>query len=116
MAVDCAQPHVLADWWAEALGWEVEPQDEAFIRSMIAQGFATEADTAHHNGSLVWREGAAIGTEIDGSTRRIFFHLSMKRAFGPACATACRKTSSDKRLPPALRVRSSGTLSGGRVG
>ena len=21
---DCADPHTLADWWADALGWEVE--------------------------------------------------------------------------------------------
>jgi len=24
-AVDSSQPHVLADWWAETLGWVVEP-------------------------------------------------------------------------------------------
>lgn len=61
VVIDCASPHELADWWAETLGWEVEPQDESFIRSMIDQGFATEADTIVHNGSLVWASGAAIG-------------------------------------------------------
>jgi hypothetical protein len=60
IAVDSSQPHVLADWWAETLGWVVEPSDEAFIRKMIAEGHATEADTMTHNGALVWREGAAI--------------------------------------------------------
>ncbi|HZB21826.1 MAG TPA: VOC family protein, partial [Blastococcus sp.] len=25
IAIDCAAPHDLADWWAEALGWQVEP-------------------------------------------------------------------------------------------
>ena len=54
IAVDCKNPHELADWWAETLDWAVEPQDEAFIRSMIAQGFATEAETMTHNGKLVW--------------------------------------------------------------
>jgi hypothetical protein len=29
IVVDCRDPHALADWWAEALGWEVEPSDEA---------------------------------------------------------------------------------------
>ena len=24
VVVDCADPHALADWWAEALGWQVE--------------------------------------------------------------------------------------------
>lgn len=60
IAVDCADPHTLADWWAETLDWSVEPSDPAFIRSMIAQGYATEAETKEHNGSLVWRAGAAI--------------------------------------------------------
>ncbi|MEV4538308.1 VOC family protein [Asanoa sp. NPDC049518] len=60
VTVDCAEPHVLADWWAEALGWEVESQDEAFIRRMVEQGHATEDETARHNGALVWKSGAAI--------------------------------------------------------
>lgn len=57
---DSKDPHVLADWWAEALRWEVESQDEAFIRSMIEQGHATEEETTTHRGRLVWRAGAAI--------------------------------------------------------
>lgn len=51
---------MLADWWAETLEWVVEPQDEAFIRSMVEQGFATDEETTTHNGKLVWRTGAAI--------------------------------------------------------
>ena len=57
---DSADPHALADWWAETLGWEVEPSDEAFIRRMIDEGHATDSDTKVHNGTLVWKEGAAI--------------------------------------------------------
>jgi hypothetical protein len=60
VVIDCARPHVLADWWADALGWEVEPSDEAFIRRMIAEGHAGESDTITHHGALVWKEGAAI--------------------------------------------------------
>jgi hypothetical protein len=60
IAVDASEPHVLADWWAETLGWVVEPSDEAFIKKMIAAGYATDDDTITHNGILVWREGAAI--------------------------------------------------------
>ena len=60
VVVDSADPHTLADWWAELLGWEVEPSDEAFIRKMIAEGYATEADTTTHRGVLVWATGAAI--------------------------------------------------------
>ena len=77
IAVDCKNPHELADWWAETLEWAVEPQDEAFIRSMIAQGFATEAETKLHQGKLVWGAGAAIRPpeELDSPSpeRRILF-------------------------------------------
>ena len=77
IAVDCRNPHELADWWAETLEWAVEPQDEAFIRSMIAQGFATEAETKRHHGKLVWGAGAAIRPpeelEAKPPARRILF-------------------------------------------
>ncbi len=78
IAVDAAEPHALADWWAETLGWVVEPSDEAFIRKMIAAGYATDEDTITHNGAMVWRDGAAIRhpDELIGGTRpRILFQL-----------------------------------------
>ncbi len=73
---DSADPHALADWWAETLGWEVEPSDEAFIRRMIDQGYASEDDTTIHRGVLVWKEGAAI-RHPDGLQRgpRVLFQL-----------------------------------------
>lgn len=78
VTIDSANPHTLADWWAYALGWEVEPSDEAFIRRVIAEGHATDDDTTTHRGSLVWKEGAAIrhpeGTAT-GSRKRILFQL-----------------------------------------
>ena len=76
VAIDCGQPHALADWWEETLGWTVEEQDEAFIRKMIAEGYATADDTASHNGRLVWATGAAIrhpdGPD-GGQRKRILF-------------------------------------------
>jgi len=78
VVVDAARPHDLADWWAEALGWVVEPSDPDFIRRMIAEGHATEADTTTHRGVLVWRDGAAIrhpdGPER-GERKRVLFQL-----------------------------------------
>ena len=76
VTVDCADPHALADWWAETLGWQVEPQDEAFIRQMISAGHAAESDTMLHHGALVWKEGAAI-RHPDGMQRapRVLFQL-----------------------------------------
>jgi len=57
---DAQRPHALAGWWAETLGWQVEQQDEDFIRRMVEQGQASEGDTARHGGRLVWAAGAAI--------------------------------------------------------
>lgn len=77
VAVDAARPHELADWWAQTLGWVVEPTDEAFIRQMIAQGHATEDDTITHHGALVWKTGAAIGHPggRDSGRSRLLFQL-----------------------------------------
>lgn len=78
VVIDTADPHGLAEWWADALGWVVEPSDEEFIRKMIAEGYATEDDTTKHKGVLVWREGAAIrhpeGPER-GPRKRVLFQL-----------------------------------------
>lgn len=78
VTVDCADPHALADWWADTLGWVVEPSDEAFIRRMIAEGYATDDDTKTHDGVLVWKEGAAIrhpDGPMKGHGKRILFQL-----------------------------------------
>ncbi|MEQ4305417.1 VOC family protein [Plantactinospora sp. B6F1] len=73
---DSADPHTLADWWAETLGWQVEPSDEALIRRMLDQGHATEDDTRTHHGVLVWKAGAAI-RHPEGVRRapRVLFQL-----------------------------------------
>lgn len=65
---------MLADWWSDALGWRVEPSDEAFIRRMIAEGRAGEDDATTRHGVLVWREGAAIvhPEGLDGAPRILF--------------------------------------------
>jgi uncharacterized glyoxalase superfamily protein PhnB len=60
VVVDSTDPHTLADWWAETLGWEVEWQDPAFIQRMVDEGHATTDQTTVHRGSLVWAVGAAI--------------------------------------------------------
>ncbi|HEY3976778.1 MAG TPA: VOC family protein [Streptosporangiaceae bacterium] len=60
VTVDAARPHDLADWWAQALGWEIEPVDASFVRKMIAEGHATPDETLVHHGALVWAAGAAI--------------------------------------------------------
>lgn len=73
---DSADPHALADWWAETLGWQVEPSDEAFIRRMVDEGHASAEETKLHNGVLVWKAGAAI-RHPEGVARapRVLFQL-----------------------------------------
>ncbi|MFI1283819.1 VOC family protein [Streptomyces sp. NPDC020858] len=74
VTIDSADPHPLADWWADALGWEVEPSDEPFIRGLIEAGHATADDTTTHRGILVWKAGAAIRHPdgLEGSPRILF--------------------------------------------
>ena len=81
IVIDAADPHPLADWWADALGWEVEPSDEGFIRRMIAEGHASDDDTTKHNGVLVWKEGAAINHPggAQSGRPRILFQLVPER-------------------------------------
>ena len=77
LVIDCADPHTLADWWADALGWEAEGTDEDFIRRMIKEGLASDDDTVVHKGKLHWKTGAAIN-HPDGRESgrpRILFQL-----------------------------------------
>lgn len=79
VTIDCADPHGLADWWAEALGWAVEPSDEGFIRRMVSEGHAQESDTTTHRGVLVWAEGAALVPPA-GMPRVLFMRVPEPKA------------------------------------
>ena len=72
VTVDSNDPHALADWWAETLGWKVEEQDPKFIQRMIDEGQASADDAVEYEGSLVWRAGAAIISPDDGVPRVLF--------------------------------------------
>jgi Glyoxalase-like domain len=72
VTIDSTAPHPLADWWAEALGWQREPTDEAFIRRMVDAGHAAESDTMLYDGKLVWTVGAAIRHPTDEAPRVLF--------------------------------------------
>ncbi|WP_271395416.1 VOC family protein [Neomicrococcus lactis] len=73
---DAFHPHELAAWWAETLGWEVEPSNPEFIQKMIAEGQATEEDTVLVNGVLAWKDGAAINPPAGAPGVRILFQLT----------------------------------------
>jgi hypothetical protein len=96
VAIDCASPHELADWWAEALGWQVEPQDESFIRRMVQTGAASEEDTTEHRGALVWKTGAALDSPDPGRPRVLFQHV-------PEAKTVKNRVHLDVRVGPERR-------------
>ncbi|MCQ4117942.1 VOC family protein [Rhodococcus tibetensis] len=75
VTVDSENPHSLAKWWAQTLGWEVEPSDEEFIRGLVQAGHAKESDTMIFEGVLVWREGAAIRDPEHSERPRVLFQL-----------------------------------------
>lgn len=75
VTVDSEKPHELAKWWADALGWEVEPSDEEFIRGLIDAGHAQEPDTTTFEGVLVWRQGAAIRDPDHPQRPRVLFQV-----------------------------------------
>ena len=97
VTLDCADPHALAEWWSETLGWTVEPTDEAFIRQMVEAGHATEADTRVYNGQLVWATGAAISLPDapDGSPCRRFLFQAV-----PEPRTAKNRMHLDVKVTP----------------
>jgi hypothetical protein len=96
VTIDSSAPHELADWWAEALGWQVEPQDEAFIRRMVETGAASEADTTRHRGALVWRVGAALNSPEPGRPRLLFQRV-------PEAKTVKNRMHLDVRVGPERR-------------
>lgn len=81
VTMDAADPHALCDFWAAALGYDVEPTDEAFIRRMVSEGHATEADTLLVRGELRWKEGAAC-VDPEGVKPRLLCQLAREAKAG----------------------------------
>ncbi|MGW0043533.1 VOC family protein [Rhodococcus sp. NPDC003348] len=73
VTVDSQRPHELAKWWAQTLGWRVEPSDEDFIRGVVAAGQASEDDTEIFEGVLVWKAGAGISDPEHPERPRVLF-------------------------------------------
>ena len=61
----------MAAFWAEALGYDVEHNEEQ-IRQLLAAGIATDDDVTTVDGNLVWKTGAAC-TDPGGSRPRWYF-------------------------------------------
>ena len=80
LVIDTRDAPALADFWAAALGYEVENQDE-LIKNLLAAGHVTENLVAEHDGRRHFRGLAAIRHPDDpydettgvGQGRRILF-------------------------------------------
>ena len=111
VTIDCSAPHELADWWAETLGWQVEPQDESFIRRMVETGAASEEDTTRHRGALVWKVGAGLTSPDPGRPRVLFQRVPEPRRSRTGCTSTYgwARTDGRPRSPawsPAVRPSS----------
>ena len=115
VTIDSADPHTLADWWAEALGWEVEPSDEEFIRRLVAEGKASEADTATHRGVLVWRLGAVLRSPDPGRPR-VLFQRSEEPRSGKNRVHLDLHVGADRREAEVARLLASGARELWRAG
>jgi hypothetical protein len=58
IAVDCADPHALARFWAAAVHYEMEDHHDG-IERVIAAGYATLDDTIEIDGRRAWMTAAA---------------------------------------------------------
>jgi hypothetical protein len=113
LVIDCAEPHTLADWWADALGWEVERGDESFIRRMIDEGHATEDDVTTHGGRLVWKTGAAINHpdgQESGRPRMLFQQVPEPKTVKNRIHIDLRPISDDPEKQVAALVDKGATL------
>lgn len=68
LTIDAADPHAQADFWAAALGYEVE-DNSAMIEELLAHGVVEESLTTLHDGVRAWRTAEAIR----GGGRRLLF-------------------------------------------
>jgi hypothetical protein len=71
ISVDCTDPHLLARFWAAALGYEVEDHAD-LVERMLQAGHATSDDTVVVDGRLAWREAAACADPSGGRPRLLF--------------------------------------------
>ncbi|MER5767814.1 VOC family protein [Streptomyces sp. NPDC001985] len=80
LSIDAADPAAQADFWAEALGYEVE-DPHTLIELLRQQGQLPEGSTLRHHDREAWRECAAVRHPDDpfdkvsgiGEGRRLLF-------------------------------------------
>ncbi len=69
---DAADPHRLAAWWSDLLGYEIEDGHD-MIAGLLADGVIADADVVEIDGRLFFRE--AVATAPAGAGPRLLFQL-----------------------------------------
>jgi hypothetical protein len=67
---DATDPHRLAGFWASALGYQIEDDDD-LCRRMLDAGYATTADVEEVGGRYRWRDAVAL-SDPDAAGPRIY--------------------------------------------
>jgi hypothetical protein len=93
---DCEDPHAVCAFWAEALGYDVD-RDEEQIKHLLAEGVATDDDVMTLDGQLVWADGAACA-DPEGTRPRMYFQRV------PEPRSAKNRVHLDLRVPEAQRA------------
>lgn len=68
LTIDSRDPHALSDFWAAALGYELEDHHDQ-ITELLDAGHVDESLTVRHHDRLSW----IIGSALRGGDRRILF-------------------------------------------
>jgi hypothetical protein len=71
IALDCADPHAQARFWAAALGYDVQDVED-IVRQALDGGFARQDDVMTVDGKLSWRDASAC-LDPSGARPRWFF-------------------------------------------
>jgi predicted enzyme related to lactoylglutathione lyase len=68
---DAADPHALARWWADLLGYQVQDTHD-FVTKLLGDGVLTEADVMRIDGRLAFADATAAN-DPSGAGPRLYF-------------------------------------------
>jgi Glyoxalase-like domain len=68
---DATDPHRLAAWWSELLGYEIETGHE-LVSGLLASGVVTESDVVRIDGALFFADAVAA-RDPEGTGPRLYF-------------------------------------------
>ena len=73
IAVDCADPHALNEFWAATVGYDIEDHHD-MVEQLLAAGHLPADDAITRGGRRAFRTAAAC-VDPDGAGPRLLFQL-----------------------------------------